>query len=193
MAPEPTEPKASTEEGVMHAQYLRSLSSFEGIMLAQIEMKKQLSHRLNWTIRAGLILLGVIAFSILILLLTLSSQINRISDVVLNINSHFEAITVRMDLVSLDMGHMEKQVALMGTIDKSTAGMDKEMATMQEKMTNMRNSVGGIRNELSMVKDEMAAISSTIGGMNAEVGVMGREMHHMSKPARSLNRIFPFP
>jgi len=193
MAPEPEDPKASSDESVLHAQYLRSLSSFEGIMLAQIELKTQLSHRLNWTIRAGLILLGVIAFSILILLLTLSSQINRISGVVVNINGHFEAITNRMDRVSLAMGSMEKQVALMGAIDASTVTMDKEMQTMQEQMRHMGGNVAGIRNELALVKDDMAAISGTIGGMNAEVEVMGREMRHMSKPARSLNRIFPFP
>ena len=193
MAPEEAEPKASSDESVMQAQYLRSLSSFEGIMLAQIEMKKQLSNRLNWTMRAGLILLGVIAFSILILLLTLSSQINRISDVAVNINGHFDSITTRMDRVSQTMASMEKRVALMGAIESSTVGMDDEMSKMLTEMHSMKKSVAGIRGEVSVVKDEMAAISSTISGMNAEVGIMGREMHHMSQPARSLNRIFPFP
>ncbi len=193
MAPDPAEPRASSDEKVLQAQYLRSLSSFEGIMLAQIEMKTQLSNRLNWTIRAGLVLLGVIAFSILILLLTLSAQINRISDVVVNINGHFESITQRMDHVSAAMSDMEKQVALMAQIDLSTAAMDREMTTMQKQMHGMAGNVAGIRNELSLVKDDMAAISSTISGMNAEVGMMRHEMRRMAKPARSMNRMFPFP
>ena len=193
MVSEPAEPKASADEAVIQAQYLRSLSSFEGIMLAQIQMKTMLSNRLNWTIRAGLILLGVIAFSILVLLLTLSSQINRMSDVVVTINSHFESITERMDRVSNAMGSMEKQVALMNAIDRSTATMDEEMAVMRTQMGSMGASVSGIRREVSMVKDEMAAISSTVAGMNAEVGVMTGEVHRMSQPARSLNRMFPFP
>ncbi len=193
MAPEPLEPKASTDDAVLQTQYMRALSSFEGIMLAQIEMKTQLSNRLNWTIRAGLILLGVIAFSILILLLTLSSQINRISSVVLDINGHFESITGRMDRVSLVMGQMEKQVALMGAIKVNTVTMDKEMAIMQSSMRQMGGQVAGIREQLSTVKDEMGSISSSIGSMNGEVGIMQREIRHMAKPARSLNRMFPFP
>lgn len=193
MAPDMAEPKASSDESVLQAQYLRSLSSFEGIMLAQIQMKTQLSNRLNWTIRAGLVLLGVIAFSILILLLTLSSQINRIADVVVNINSHFASITAHMDHVSIAISDMEKQVALMGQIERGTAVMDHEMTAMQTQMHGMRDNVGGIRNELSMVKDEMAAISSTISGMNAEVGMMRQDMRRMAKPARSLKRMFPFP
>jgi len=193
MAPEPLEPKASTDDVVLQTQYMRALSSFEGIMLAQIEMKTQLSNRLNWTIRAGLILLGVIAFSILILLLTLSSQINRISSVVLDINGHFESITTRMDRVSLVMGQMEKQVALMGAIEVNTVTMDKEMAIMQSSMRQMGGQVAGIREHLTAVKDEMGGISSTIGSMNGEVAIMQREIRHMAKPARSINRIFPVP
>lgn len=193
MAEEPTKHKAAHDAAVLDAQYRRSLSSFEGIMLAQIEIKTRLSNRLNWTIRAGLILLGVIAFSILILLLTLSSQINRMSDVVININEHFESITGRMDLITASMGHMEKQVALLETIDQSTGVMDREMGIMQEQMRQMSGDVGGIRGEVAVIKDDMGVISSTIGALNMEVGFMGRDMRHMSKPARSLNKIFPFP
>ncbi len=192
MAPEPAEPKASSDEAVLQAQYNRALSSFEGIMLAQIELKTRLSNRLNWTIRAGLILLSVIAFSILILLLTLSSQINRISSVVVDINGHFESITSRMDRITLAMGKMEKQVALMEAIDLSTVSMDKEMGIMQGAMRDMGGDVTGIRTQLGAVKDEMGGISSTIGSMNGEVGIMQREVRRMAKPARSLNRIFPF-
>lgn len=193
MAPEEAEPKASSEEAVLQAQYLRSLSSFEGIMLAQIEMKTQLSNRLNWTIRAGLILLGVIAFSLLILLLTLSSQINRISAVVLDINGHFESITDRLDRVTIAMGEMEKQVALMGAIDMNTQVMDREMAVMQSKMREMGGEVNGIQIQLGAVKDEMGGISSSISAMNSEVGIMRYEIRRMAKPARSMNRILPFP
>lgn len=185
--------KASSDDSVLQAQYLRSLSSFEGIVLAQIEMKNQLSHRLNWTIRAGLILLGVIAFSILVLLLTLSSQINRISDVVVSINDHFNAITVRMDRVSAAMGSMEKRVALLAPIDASTGVMDKEMAEITQHMNGMRSNLDGIRQQLTFVRDEVGNISGTVGAMNREVGIMAIEMHDMAKPARTMNKIFPIP
>lgn len=185
--------KASSDEQVLQAQYLRSLSSFEGIVLAQIEMKNQLSNRLNWTIRAGLILLGVIAFSILVLLLTLSSQINRISEVVVEINQHFNAITVRMDTVTGAMDSMEKQVSLLAPIDESTGVMDHEMASISQYMTGMRGNLDGIRGQLAFVRDEVGNISGTVGNMNREVGTMAVEMHEMAKPARTMNRMFPIP
>jgi hypothetical protein len=185
--------KASSDDSVLQAQYLRSLSSFEGIVLAQIAMKNQLSNRLNWTIRAGLILLGVIAFSILVLLLTLSSQINRISGVVVDINTHFDAITLRMDRVSSTMGSMEAQIALMGQIDASTAVMDTEMASISQYMNGMRGNLDGIRQQLAFVRDEVGNISGTVGNMNREVGMMAIEMHDMAKPARTMNRMFPIP
>jgi len=185
--------KASNDERVLQAQYLRSLSSFEGIVLAQIEMKNQLSNRLNWTIRAGLILLGAIAFSILVLLLTLSSQINRISAVVVDINKHFDAITVRMDRVSAAMGSMENQVALLAPIDASTGVMDKEMASITDYMDGMRVNLDGVREQLTFVRDEVGNISGTVSSMNREVGIMAIEMHDMAKPARTMNRMFPIP
>jgi len=185
--------KASNDERVLQAQYLRSLSSFEGIVLAQIEMKNQLSNRLNWTIRAGLILLGAIAFSILVLLLTLSSQINRISAVVVDINKHFDAITVRMDRVSAAMGSMENQVALLAPIDASTGVMDKEMASITDYMDGMRVNLDGVREQLTFVRDEVGNISGTVSSMNREVGIMAIEMHDMAKPARTMNKMFPIP
>lgn len=193
MTEEQLSAKASADDSVLQAQYLRSLSSFEGIVLAQIEMKNQLSNRLNWTIRAGLILLGVIAFSILVLLLTLSSQINRISGVVVDINQHFNAITVRMDRISTTMGSMEAQMSLMRQIDENTALMDQEMASISHYMSGMRGNLDGVREQLTLVRDEIGNISVTVSNMNREVGVMAMEMHDMSKPARTMNRIFPIP
>lgn len=193
MASELPEPKASADEKVLHAQYLRALSSFEGIMLAQIELKTQLSTRLNWTIRAGLILLGVIALSILVLLLTLSSQVNRMSDMVVQMNGHFDSVTQRMDRVTNAMGSMREQVALMDQVRASTENMSNEMTAMQQQINQMSMDVQGIQGELSLVKDDMAGIAASVANINAEVAIMGHDMHRMAKPARTLNKMFPFP
>ena len=81
--------RLAEEGGISEERLLRAATSFEAIMLSQIEAKKQLSVRVNYSIRAGIIILGLIAVSILILLLTLSSQINRISVVVGSMNENF--------------------------------------------------------------------------------------------------------
>ncbi|MCW5586810.1 MAG: hypothetical protein KIS75_11810, partial [Chromatiales bacterium] len=93
MVGEPSGARTSADETILQQQYLRALSSFEGIVLSQIDVKNRLGDRLNYSIRAGLIILSVIAFSILVLLLTLSSQINRISNVVGAMNTHFSAVS----------------------------------------------------------------------------------------------------
>ena len=78
MANEEKSPKASTNDAILQQQYMRALGSFEGIVLSQIDVKNKLGDRLNYSIRTGIIILGVLAFSILVLLLTLSSQVTRI-------------------------------------------------------------------------------------------------------------------
>ena len=100
MADQTPEMRTSSDDAILQQQYLRALSSFEGIVLSQIDVKNKLGDRLNYSIRTGLIILSVIAFSILVLLLTLSSQINRISSVVGAMNTHFSAVSLRMDEIT---------------------------------------------------------------------------------------------
>ncbi|MGB5733461.1 MAG: translation initiation factor 2, partial [Thiohalocapsa sp.] len=113
MAEQPVDPRASSDEQILQQQYLRAMSSFEGIVLNQIDVKNALGDRLNWSIRAGLVILFLIAFSILVLLMTLSSQINRISDVVGAMNTHFSAVSLRMSEIRDHLGSMQVQVQKM--------------------------------------------------------------------------------
>ncbi|MGD8957486.1 MAG: hypothetical protein PVJ03_09130 [Chromatiaceae bacterium] len=193
MAGEPQEPSTSADDTVLQQQYLRALSSFEGIVLSQIDVKNALGDRLNYSIRAGLIILSVIAFSILILLLTLSSQINRISSVVGAMNTHFSSITLRMDEISQNLASMEVQVAQLQSIEQSTAMMRVEMEQISANMTTIQASVLNIGAHMAGARQNVENISMTMGAMNAEVQGMGAEMHRMAKPARTMNNIFPFP
>ena len=58
---EQPEIRTSDDEKILHQQFVRAVSSFEGIILSQIEMKNILAARLNHSIQAGLIILGLIA------------------------------------------------------------------------------------------------------------------------------------
>ncbi len=193
MAGEPQEPSTGADDTVLQQQYLRALSSFEGIVLSQIDVKNALGDRLNYSIRAGLIILSVIAFSILILLLTLSSQINRISGVVGAMNTHFSAITLRMDEITENLASMEVQVAQLQSIEQSTATMQVEMEQIGTSMTTIQASVLNVGGHMAGARQNVENISLTMGAMNNEVQGMGAEMHRMAKPARTMNNIFPFP
>ena len=193
MATEDNAPKASDEDAVLQQQYLRALSSFEGIVLSQIDVKNRLGDRLNYSIRTGIIILGVIAFSILVLLLTLTSQVTRISQVVENMNHHFSSISVKMDEVRDHMQTMETQVALIGAIDQDIDAMDDEMVQITDNMTSIRTALAGIRGNVSNVRGQVGNITAKVDHMNIELQGMTGQVHRMTKPARSMNKMFPFP
>jgi len=193
MAQEPQAPKASSDEAVLQQQYLRALSSFEGIVLSQIDIKNKLGDRLNYSIRTGIIILGVIAFSILVLLLTLTSQISRISDVVNDMNNHFSSVAQQMNRIRSHMVAMEERIGLLGAIETHTTVMDQEMLAIATDLAVMQNNVDGISRHVADVRGNIGNIALTIDGMNLEVQAMSGEMHHMSKPARTMNKMFPFP
>lgn len=193
MATPPQTPRASSDEEILQQQYLRSLSSFEGIILGQIDIKNRLGDRLNYSIQAGIIILGAIAVSILILLLTLSSQLSHISAVVSNMNTHFTSVSDRMHEITGYMASMEQRVALLEGIEATAAVMDGEMGNIRADMDGMRDNVDGITRQLGVVRGNVTNISATMDAMTREIHAMAAEMHHMAKPARSMNKMFPFP
>jgi len=192
MAGEPADPVTTTDDTVLQQQYLRALSSFEGIVLSQIDVKNALGDRLNYSIRTGLIILFVIAFSILVLLLTLSSQITRISDVVGAMNTHFSSVSLRMDEISDSMGSMEIQVAQMRSIEENMATMQVEIQAIGDATASMEGSVASVGQHVNGTRMSVENIAGTMNLMNMEVQSMSMEMHRMAKPARALNNMFPF-
>jgi methyl-accepting chemotaxis protein len=194
MAGENTEPETrSTDDAILQQQYLRALSSFEGIVLSQIDVKNKLGDRLNYSIRAGLIILFVIAFSILVLLLTLSSQITRISSVVGAMNTHFSAVSLRMDEISRNFGSMEAQVAQLRSIQGNTAVLQDRIGAIGDSTGSIEQSIGSVGLQMEGTRTNVENIAITMQAMNQEVQAMSAEMHRMAKPARTLNRMFPFP
>ncbi len=193
MVGEPSGARTSPDETILQQQYLRALSSFEGIVLSQIDVKNRLGDRLNYSIRAGLIILSVIAFSILVLLLTLSSQINRISNVVGAMNTHFSAVSLRMDEISDHLGSMEAQVAQLKAIENATQHMQDEILAISNSTGAMEISMLSIGQQMTGTRLNVENIALTMNAMNLEVQSMSAEMHRMAKPARALNKMFPFP
>lgn len=186
-------PKASDNEAILQQQYLRAMSSFEGIILGQMEVKSKLSDRLNYSIRAGLVILSMVAISILTLLIMLSAQINRISSVVGDMNDHFTSVSVKMENIKGSMLAMESQIALMSDIEQYTTIMSHEMDSITSNMNAMEFSISDIDQRFRSVHFAIDHISQTIHHMNSEVQMINYEMHRMSEPARAINRFLPIP
>jgi len=156
-------------------------------------MKNILAARLNHSIQAGLIILGLIAISILILLLTLSKQVNRISDVVQDMNSNFMMVTTQMHRMQSYIDSMEKRVSLLKTIEEQTSIMDSNMVKIVDDMNTMTATVSGISTNVLGVRNNVGNISVTMDHMDFEVNRMSHDIDRMSKPARRMNSMFPFP
>ncbi|MET0093666.1 MAG: translation initiation factor 2 [Sedimenticola sp.] len=193
MANEPTVTNGLPDDSVSEEQFLRAVTSFEAIILSQIKIKNKISDRLNKAIRAGIIILGLIAISILILLLTLSSQINRITDVVAEMNRDFTEVSGQMLEIRQYMETMEQRVALMESVTDQTGVMDTEVASIAENIEKMQGTVSGIKQQVAGMRQDIGMVSGTVDGMNVEVQRMGVDMHRMGQPARSMNKMFPFP
>lgn len=193
MVEEQKPPNSDNEDAILQRQYLRALSSFEGIVLSQIDVKNKLGNRLNYSIRTGIVILGAIAFSILVLLFTLTTQIDKVSDVVKNMNNHFNLVAGNMEEIRRHMDSMEHQVSLIEGINQYIEVMDQEMNTIESDIQAMQANVGGIRTNLAGIRDRVGNIALSVDKMNLEMQAMSHEMHRMGKPARSMNKMFPFP
>ncbi|MCB1880318.1 MAG: translation initiation factor 2 [Chromatiaceae bacterium] len=180
------------EDVVLQQQFVRAITSFEAIILSQIDIKNKLADRLNYSIRAGIIILGFVAISILILLLTLSSQINRISSVVSEMNQDFYSVAADMARINGYIESMEKQVALLNNINGQTAVMDEGMATIARDLEAMRIAVDEIGGHLGQMRGNLGNISVSMDRMDIEVMNITHEMHRMGGTARSVNKMMPF-
>ena len=193
MSDDPPNLGISDDDDILDQQFMRAVSSFEGIILSQISTKNRLGARLNYTVQAGIIILGLIAVSILVLLLVLSSQINRISSVVSDMNQHFTSISEEMNHMNRYIDSMAKRVALLENIDTQTDVMKQSMNSIVSDMNSMQNAVFGISGHVNGVRNNVDNISMTMNQMDIEVVNMSRDIHRMGKPSRTLNKIFPFP
>ncbi|MBP6260948.1 MAG: hypothetical protein KA361_00805 [Chromatiaceae bacterium] len=193
MTEEEIKPRTAVDDAILQQQYRRALSSFEGIILSEIELTNRLSTRLNYGIQAGTFILAAISISLSLLLFTLTSQVSRISSVVEGMKEHFISVSQQMSAISGHMNAIESRVALLETVDQRTALMDVEMSNILTDMNDMRANVTGIDDYLATVRTHIANVSFNMDIMNNEVQIMSIELGQMAKPMRNMNKMFPFP
>lgn len=193
MTEEEIKPRTAVDDAILQQQYRRALSSFEGIILSEIELTNRLSTRLNYGIQAGTFILAAISISLSLLLFTLTSQVSRISSVVEGMKEHFISVSQQMSAISGHMNAIESRVALLETVDQRTALMDVEMSNILTDMNDMRANVTGIDDYLATVRTHIANVSFNMDIMNNEVQIMSIELGRMAKPMRNMNKMFPFP
>ncbi|HSO80574.1 MAG: hypothetical protein IT487_00315 [Chromatiaceae bacterium] len=193
MTEEDIKPRTAVDDAILQQQYRRALSSFEGIILSEIELTNRLSTRLNYGIQAGTFILAAISISLSLLLFTLTSQVSRISSVVEGMKVHFISVSEQMNAISGHMNAIESRMALLEAVDQRTALMDVEMSNILTDMNDMRTNVTGIDDYLATVRTHISNVSFNMDLMNNEVQIMSIELGRMAKPMRNMNKMFPFP
>lgn len=193
MSEEAMKMRTAVDDAILQQQYRRALSSFEGIILSEIELTNRLSTRLNYGIQAGTFILAAISISLSLLLFTLTSQVSRISSVVEGMKEHFISVSDQMHAISGHMNAIESRVALLEKVDQRTAIMNGEMVNILADMDQMRANVTGIDDYLATVRTHIANVSFNMDILNNEVQIMSAELGRMAKPMRNMNKIFPFP
>jgi len=193
MTEEDIKPRTAVDDAILQQQYRRALSSFEGIILSEIELTNRLSTRLNYGIQAGTFILAAISISLSLLLFTLTSQVSRISSVVEGMKEHFISVSQQMNAISGHMNAIESRMALLEAVDQRTALMDVEMSNILTDMNDMRANVTGIDDYLATVRTHISNVSFNMDLMNNEVQIMSIELGRMAKPMRNMNKMFPFP
>jgi prefoldin subunit 5 len=183
----------ASEEAVTEQQFLRAATAFEAIILSQIDIKNKLGDRLNYSIQAGIIILGIIAASIFILLLTLSSQVNRISDVVAEMNQDFTSVSSQMGRIDGYFGSIEQRVTQLEQIAGRTVQMEQELALIAADLQAINTNINSIKNHMGSVRGNIGSVSLAIDHLNHDIQLMSVDVHRMGGPARSMNKMFPFP
>ncbi len=181
------------DDSISEERFLRAARQFEAIIVSQIEVKRRLGADIKNAIRVGMVVLGLIAVSILILLLSLSSQINRITSVVKDMNGNVTLINEQMGQMSASIDSMVKRVALLELIDQQTGTMDREMVNITQDIIKMQPILKDIADNVALMRDSVSSLSASISVMDTEVQLMSQDMHRMAKPARSMQKMFPFP
>ncbi len=180
------------EDGEQCQGIEQAIIRFEKIMMSRIYVQQRLGDRLKLSIRTGMVVLFLLAMAILLLLVTLSVQVNRVAIVADNMSQNFTAISKNMRTIDQYMSHMEQQVAFLPKIQGRTAQMDDQILLMNQNLTSIRSEIGEMTGNLSQVQTKMLNISGSVKKMDSEVGNMSNQVQRMSKPANTINKMFPF-
>ncbi|MFK5893223.1 MAG: hypothetical protein QM504_08390 [Pseudomonadota bacterium] len=170
----------------------QAILRFEKIMMSRIYVQQRLGDRLKLSIRTGMVVLFLLAIAMLLLIVTLSIQVSRVADVADSMSQNFTIIAKNMQAINQYMNTMEAQVAFLPKIKDKTAIMDEQMFKMNQNLTSLKIEIQQMTGQLSKVQKNMLSISQSVVTMDAEVNLLNGQVHRMSKPANTVNKMFPF-
>jgi len=169
-----------------------AVKRFENIMMSRIYVQQRLGDRLKNSIRIGMVILFLLAISISTLLFTLSVQVSRVGDSIIHMNQNFNSIAQNMNHINSYMIEMEKQVAFLPKIKNETSVFDQQMKLMNKDFSVIKNEISNMSDNIALIEGKIKDVSHSVVQMDEQVGLMNYDTQRMSKPAKNVNRMFPF-
>jgi SMC interacting uncharacterized protein involved in chromosome segregation len=170
-----------------------AIRHFDRVVRSQIAIQERQGDRIKNSIRAGMVLLVMFALSIFVILYTMVTQVNLISEAVVRMENGFGEVKNQMVRVDGLMTNMEKNVLYMGSLSTVMQDMDGEMGKMTRQMEQMQGEVDAMKGEVVVIRQQADIITHTAGVMDQEIYRMNQNINRMATPARSLNKMFPLP
>ncbi len=162
------------------------VSKFDSIMDRKVDIYIRQSIRLNSTVRVGMIILGVVGFSIFLLLFSLSSQVGHMNQGVKQMTHYFAEVDKNMLQVNRVLQHIETRVALMGPLEQDMRKAHEITQSLQQNLRTIQHSMGEVNHHMNQVQQRMQIVNQRLAGMQAAVGGVGYETYQISKPLRKL-------
>lgn len=170
-----------------------AIRHFDRVIRSQIVIQGRQGDRIKNSIRAGMLFLVLIGISIFIILYTMVTQVNQISEAVVRMDHSFDEVRVQMIKVDELMTGMEKNVLYMDAVSTVMQNMDVEMGQMTRQMQQMQSEVDAMKSEVTVIRQQADVMTHTTGVMDQEIYRMNQDMNRLATPARSMNKMFPMP
>jgi uncharacterized protein YoxC len=170
-----------------------AIRHFDRVIRSQMVIQGRMGDRLKNSIRAGILFLVLIAISIFVILVTMVTQVEQISDAVVRMDTSFDEVRNQMVKVDGLMTGMEKNVAYMDAVSTVMQVMDSEMEKTTDQMEQMQAEVDTMKNEVTVIRQQADIMTHTTGEMDMDIYRINQDINRMAAPARSMNNMFPMP
>ena len=172
---------------------LYSIEYFHDSLEKRAEMGAQTAKWTNRVIRSGIIGLMLIATSILLLVVLVSHQMNKIADMMLTLDQH-------MSIIVTDTRDMTKYVKSMDDSVSSLPLIVNEIAEMQDSVTKINTDMTVISEQMNNSVVLVENIIYNVEGMGSNlksvahiVKGMDQNIDTVSRPFSFFNKMVPMP
>ena len=167
-------------------------NGFNHLLDQQFAMHLRVARRTTALVRYGMVSLGVIGISMLLLLLTLSWRIKPMITAVGKMNNDFTLIAEDMTVMKTAVLDMHSQVAEMPIMAAEMERMRGNVQDIASSMHLLSQRMGNLDTNMASITQGVTRMAGSFGVMNQTVGVMGSDVNTLSGPMRVFNWMTPF-